>query len=105
MDILNLLFDHYIQVIIFLLLFGGSIGGALRWLIHRSFQHRERMQEKRNEELRLLLQLKNAEEKRPKMNNSPASASRPLPKDMPWDDQTQTTYEQGYQQQMYEEQS
>jgi hypothetical protein len=106
MDFFNLLFDHFFQVIIFLFLFGGSIGGALRWFIHRSFQHRELMQEKRNEELRLRLQLEQIGNERPNLRK-PSSSFDPLPKDKDasWDDQVRTTYEQGYQQQQMYEQS
>lgn len=103
MDFFKLLFDHFFEVIIFLFLFGGSIGAALRWFIRHSFQHRERMQEKRNEELRLKIQL---EQTRSEHANAKklAKSSAPLPKDVSWDEQPQTVYEQGYQQQqMYQQ--
>jgi hypothetical protein len=101
-DFFNLLFNHFFEVIIFLFLFGGSIGAALRWFIQRSFQHRERMQEKRNEELRLRIQLEQVSRERSNVRE-PSYSSDPLPKDTPWNDQVQTTYEQGYQQQIYEQ--
>lgn len=98
MDFLKLLFDHFWEVIIFLFLFGGSIGALLRWFVRKSFEHRERMQEKRNEELRLRIQLEQARNERSNLR-APVKSSDPLPKDASWDDQMQTAYEQGYQQQ------
>jgi hypothetical protein len=98
MDFLNLLFEHFWEVIIFLFLFGGSIGGALRWFIRHSFEHRERMQEKRNEELRLRIQLEQVRNEHADLRK-PLNPSDPSPKDISWDEQAQTTYEQGYQQQ------
>lgn len=95
MDFLNLLFAHFVEVIIFLILFGGSIGGALRWMIRQSFEHRERMQEKRNEELRLRIQL---EQSRAALSSA-RRASGPAPKDASWQDNpVETPYETGYQQ-------
>src|SRR5579885_3256829 len=98
MDFFKLIFDHFIEVIIFLFLFGGSIGALLRWFVRSSFEHRERMQEKRNEELRLRLELERARKEQPGMKTQ-AESSGPLPKDISWDDHVQTPYEQGYQQQ------
>lgn len=102
MDFFKLLFDHFFEVIVFLFLFGGSIGAALRWFIRHSFEHGERMQEKRNEELRLKIQLEQARNESRSLKNV-AATSGPLPKDAPWDEHVQTSYEQGYQQQqMYQ---
>lgn len=101
MDFLKLIFDHFIEVIIFLFLFGGSIGAALRWFFRHLFKHRERIQELRNEELRLRLQLEQAR-KEPSDVKIPADSSDPLPKDISWDDHVQATYEQGYQQQIHQ---
>lgn len=104
MDFFKLVFDHFFEVIIFLFLFGGSIGAALRWFIRHTFEHRERMQEKRNEELRLMIQLEQARNGHPDLKKSSKPAD-PLPKDTFWDEQVQTIYEQGYQQQeMYQQQ-
>lgn len=98
MDILNLLFDHFFEVIVFLFLFGGSIGAALRWLVRKSFEHSERLQDMRNEELRLKIQY---EQTKNEQRNTPhvATPSDPLPKDASWHDDVQPTYEMGYQQQ------
>lgn len=98
MDFFKLLFDHFFEVIIFLFLFGGSLGSLLRWFVRSSFEHRERMQEKRNKELRLRLELEQVRKERSD-EKMPASLSGPLPKDISWDDHVQTSYEQGYQQQ------
>lgn len=102
MDFFKLLFDHFFEVIIFLFLFGGSIGAAVRWFIHRSFEHRERMQEKRNEELRLKIQLEQAKNERLSSQRAVASATS-LPKDASWNDQVQGPYEMGYQQQIQQQ--
>jgi hypothetical protein len=96
MGFFNLIFDHFWEVVIFLILFGGSIGAALRWIIRQSFEHHERMQEKRNEQLRLQIQLEQARNERISTQRPPV-ASDPLPKDASWDDEIQTTYEMGYQ--------
>lgn len=96
MDVLTLLFNHFVEVVIFLLLFGGSIGAILRWFVRRLFEHRERLQEQKNEELRLKIQLEQARNERPNVQQM-ASSSEPLPKDAPWNEQTQATYEMGYQ--------
>ena len=101
MDFFKLIFDHFIEVIIFLFLFGGSIGALLRWFVRHLFEHRERMQEKRNEELRLRLELERARKERSGIE-TPAASSGPLPKDISWDDHVQTTYEQGYQQPIHQ---
>lgn len=106
MDFLNLLFANFWEVIIFLFLFGGSIGAAIRWFVRHSFEHRERMQEKRNEELRLRIQLEQTRTEQANLKKSAARFSDPAPKDASWTDATpvaneriQATYEQGYQQQ------
>ena len=98
MDFLKLIFDNFVEVVIFLLLFGGSIGALLRWFFHHLFKHRERIQELRNEELRLRLELEQARKEQSGIK-TPVASSGPLPKDISWDDHVQTTYEQGYQQQ------
>jgi hypothetical protein len=87
MDVLNLVFDHFIEVLIVLFLFGGSLGAWLRWFVRHVCEHRERMQEKRNEELRLSIRLE--QERR----------AGSLPRDICWEEQIQMSYEQGYQQQ------
>lgn len=99
MDFFRLLFDHFFEVIVFLFLFGGSIGTAVRWFIRRSFEHQERMQEKKNEELRLKIQLEQTKNARLGLQHGEES-SHPLPKDAPWHDQVQSTYDMGYQQQI-----
>ncbi|MEO7019497.1 MAG: hypothetical protein ABI234_05045 [Ktedonobacteraceae bacterium] len=102
MDILKLLFDNFWGVIIFLAIFGGSIGAGLRWFIRHSYEHRERMQEKKNEELRLNIQLEQAKHERLSAQRI-ATSSDPLPKDASWNDHIQATYETGYQQQIQQQ--
>jgi hypothetical protein len=97
MDIVNLLFDHFFEVVIFLFLFGGSLGALLRWFVRHLFEHLERMQEKRNEELRLRIQLEQ-ECKEEHGVKVPAQAVDSLPKDIPWDDRVQPGYQQQIQQ-------
>jgi hypothetical protein len=98
MNVLNLLFDHFWEVVIFLFLFGGSIWAGIQWILKRTLKHRETMQEKRNEELRLLLQIEQA--KNNLINTSyPSSTPVSVPKDVSWEEQTSASYETGYQQQ------
>jgi len=103
MDFVNLIFDHFFEVIIFLFLFGGSIGAALRWIIRQSFGHRERMQAQRNEELRLKVQLEQLKTERLSLRQPPAPSDQ-SPKDASWDDHVQANYEMGYQQQQIHQQ-
>ena len=44
MDILQYLGDHFWLILIFFFVFGGSVWGAVQWILHRMFQHREHMQ-------------------------------------------------------------
>jgi hypothetical protein len=97
MDIINALFDHFWEVVIFLILFGGAIASALRWLISRAYKHFEVMQDKRNEELRLKLQLEQTRKEQLEMQRS-FRTRKPQPKDASWDEQMQSPYELGYQQ-------
>lgn len=55
------------------------------------------MLEKRNEQLRLQVQLERMRNEQLDVQKRPI-ASDPLPKDTFWDDQVQTPYEMGYQQ-------
>lgn len=91
MTLLNFIADHFVEFIIFLILFGGSIGGAFRWLIQQALKHREQMQDKRNEELRLLIELEQSRASR-------ARQSGASPKEAAWSDPVETPYETGYQQ-------
>ena len=94
MDILQYLGEHFWVILIFFFVFGGSVWGAVQWIMHRIFQHREHMQEIRNEQLRLQLQLEQTKLER-------LRASRPTsgPKEASWDEQAQATYDTGYQEQ------
>jgi hypothetical protein len=81
-------------ILALLVIFGSP---AIYGIITQMFRHRERMQEKRNEELRLQLQLEQLRSEQLNVQKRPAG-SDPLPKDAFWDDQVQTPYEMGYQQ-------
>ena len=91
MEVLQFLFDHFWLVILFLFFFGGSIWGAIEWMIRRGLKHRERMQELKNEELRLQLQIAQMGKK-----ESPYVPSSFDPKEVAWEERE---YYQGYQQQ------
>jgi hypothetical protein len=66
-------------------------------IVHELLKHKECMQEKCNEELRLHIQLEQVRHGRVGEQNMPLS-SDPLPKDVSWDEQMQAPYEMGYQQ-------
>ena len=93
MEVLQFLIDHFWLVVIFFFLFGGSIWGAIEWMIRQSLKHRERMQALKNEELRL--QLKIAEQASQKQS----SQYDTFPKDVAWEEREDPLYEAGYQQQ------
>jgi hypothetical protein len=97
-QVLQLFFDHFWLVVLFLFFFGGSIWGALQWTIGRTLKHRERMQELKNEELRLQLQI--AQVSKEKFQQEPFhSSTSPSPKEASLEERGQTLYETGYQQQ------
>lgn len=80
-----------------LFVFGAPIAYGVSMYIRQLFKHRERMQEKHNEELRLQIQLEQLRNTHTgRQNMSPPSG--PLPKDASWEEQIQTPYEMGYQQ-------
>ena len=97
-EVLQLFFDHFWLVVLFLFFFGGSIWAAIEWTIRRSLKHRERMQELKNEELRLQLQIAQVNKKKSKQDqlHSPTS---PSPKEAAWEERGYPVYETGYQQQ------
>lgn len=70
---------------------------AIYGIVTQWFKHKEHIQDKRNEELRLQLQLEQVRQERLGVQRSSRS-SDPLPKEESWDDQVQATYEMGYQQ-------
>lgn len=96
MDILNLLFDHFIEILIFLWIVNKPLGAALRWCITSVIEHRERMQEKRNEGLRLSIRLEQERRQQP-VSVKPTAPVDAVPDS--WGEQMQMSYEQGYQQQ------
>ncbi len=80
-----------------LFVFCGPIIYGISMYIRQSFKHRERMQERRNEELRLQIQLEQMRNTHAGRPNVP-SQSDVLPKDASWEEQIQAPYEMGYQQ-------
>ena len=98
MQVLQLFFDHFWLVVLFLFLFGGSIWAAIEGTIRRTLKHRERMQELKNEELRIQLQI--AQVSKEKFQQEPFhSSTSPSPKEASWQERDQALYETGYQQQ------
>ncbi len=98
MQVLQLFFDHFWLVVLFLFFFGGSIWAAIEGTIRRTLKHRERMQELKNEELRLQLQI--VQVSKEKFQQEPFhSSTSPSPKEASWQERDQTLYETGYQQQ------
>ena len=97
-QVLQLFFDHFWLVVLFLFFFGGSIWAAIEWTIRRSLKHRERMQVLKNEELRLQLQIAQVNKKKSKQDplHSPTS---PTPKEAAWEERGDPVCETGYQQQ------
>ncbi|GHO55475.1 hypothetical protein [Ktedonobacter robiniae] len=84
-ELLKTFFDNIWVIMIFLFIFGGSITGIVRSM----FDHRLKMQEKKNEELRLRLELEH-------MRKIPG-AGMPQPKESAWDEQPLAGYDGGYQ--------
>ena len=97
MQVLQLFFDHFWETVLFLFFFGGSIWAAIQWIIRRSLKHREKMQELKNDELRLQLQI--AQMNQESFLKKPYHSSTPSPKEASWEEQRQTAYETGYKQQ------
>jgi cell division protein FtsB len=97
-EILQFFFNNFWLIVIFLFFFGGSIWAAVQWIIRHILEHQEKMQEMRNEELRLQLQI--AQANKGNFNQEPLRPSTsPALKDASWEERAQTDYETGYQQQ------
>ncbi len=86
---------YWWAIVVGFFLFGSP--AAIYGIITQWFRHKEQMQDKRNEELRLQLQLEQADQERLGRQRYLLS-SDPLPKEASWEDQVQTPYEIGYQQ-------
>lgn len=99
MDFLNALAANFwisIVLMLFIITMASIVLGiALEAYKVRSKAH-QKMLELRNEELRLRLMME--QQQREKRTGIPAEAVPP-PKEIPWEEQTQTSYEMGYQQQ------
>ena len=102
MALLQFLSDNFWEFVIFLVLFGGSITALIRWFIRQAYEHRERMQEKKNEELRLKIQLEQVKHERISAQRATTN-SGPLPKDASWNEHVQASYEMGYQEQVQQQ--
>lgn len=86
-ELLKTFFENIWVIMIFLFIFGGSITGIVRSM----FDHRLKMQEKKNEELRLLLELERVQK------GPDRGANMPQPKESGWDEQPLAGYDGGYQ--------
>ena len=86
-DLIKLLLDNLGGVIVFGLLFGGSIAGGLQWLIKRIIEHRENMQKMRIKELEFQLEI--MKEHKPKPKQEPPY----------FYEESNQSYNEGYQQQ------
>lgn len=99
MEFLKILAENF-WITVVLLLFVITIVSIVLGIWLEAFKigtrSRQKLLELRNEELRL--QLKLEQQKKEKPTDSPM-ANRPLPKEASWDEQSQTGYEMGYQQQ------
>jgi len=99
MDFLQLLTENF-WITVVLLLFIITIVSVVLGIWLEAFKigtrSRQKFLELRNEELRL--QLKLEQQKKENLGISPV-ADRPLPKEASWDEQAQSGYEMGYQQQ------
>ena len=99
MDFLKLLTDNF-WVTVVLLLFIITIVSVVLGIWLEAFKigirSRQKLLELRNEELRLQLKL---EQQKKENLAEPLPANRPLPKEASWDEQVQTGYDMGYQQQ------
>lgn len=92
MNIWQYLNNYSCLFLIIFIAFSGSLWGAVRWLVNSTFQHRQRMQEMRNEQLRLELQIAQTKGEHPYGYRPTA-----VPKEASWDEQPQATYENDYQ--------
>ncbi|GHO72917.1 hypothetical protein KSD_06880 [Ktedonobacter sp. SOSP1-85] len=83
-------FDNIWLIMIFLFIFGGSITSIVRGIFKASFEQQLKMQEKKNEELRLRLELE-------RLQKGPGrGSSMPQPKESAWDEQPLAGYDDGY---------
>ena len=78
----------------FIFFFGGPVCMALGWTIRRIIKHREKMQELKNEVLRLQLLL--AQENRERSDNLSFLSSQSGPKQASWEEQQAFSYRTGY---------
>ena len=99
MDIMKYLTDYFWMTIVEMIVIISIVSmvlGILLEMFKVTARARLKKHELRIEELRLQVQL----EKQKKENRAgPSAAKVPLPKESSWEEQSQTGYEMGYQQQ------
>jgi len=99
MDMMKYLTDYFwmtIVVMLFIITIVSIVLGIVLEMFKVTIKARQKRHELRIEELRLQVQL----EKQKKENRAgPTVANVPLPKESSWEEQSQTGYEMGYQQQ------
>lgn len=91
MAFFQLVFDHLWEIFWFCVVFGGSIGAAMRWIVRKLITHRETMQELRNDQLHLQLRI---EQERKSTNIHTSRFPHSVTKDA-------ESYQSGYQEQAY----
>ena len=98
MDILSVITDNFwasVALMLFIISIVSIVGGLLLEAYKTSIKASQKRMEMRNEEMRL--QLKLQEQKKENLAGS-SQANHPLPKEPSWEEQSQISYEMGYQQ-------
>lgn len=95
MDFLKLLADNFWFMLFIIVIVSVVLGIALE-AYKASIKSRQKMLELRNEELRLRLMME--QQKKEQRTGAPSVDVTP-PKEASWQEQAQTSYEMGYQQQ------
>ncbi|QBD75056.1 hypothetical protein EPA93_03215 [Ktedonosporobacter rubrisoli] len=99
MEIFDFIFNHFWEIFLFLFFFGGPIGWAITSVAKNIAKHRERMQELKNEELRLQLQLMQTQRGEGFSEPLPRPQGQPAPREATWQEREEAAYQEGYQQQ------
>lgn len=95
MDFLKMLADNF-WFMLFIIIIVSVVGGLVLEAYKASIKSRQKMLELRNEELRLRLMM---EQQKKEQRTGASAADVTLPKEASWQEQAQTSYEMGYQQQ------
>lgn len=99
MEILKFLAANFwlgVVLMIFIITIVSTVLGIALEAYKTTIKHHQKTLELRNEELRLRLMME--QQQREKRTGIPMEPVPP-PKEIPWEEQTQTSYEMGYQQQ------